>query len=65
MKINIKTGSGIKNVVISVSNGSQYNYNNSGSGINQTLTISGSPLTAYIYAYDYYGNVVYSGTIGC
>ena len=63
LKISIRTGSGVKNVAISVSNGSQYNYNNSGSGINQTLTLSGSPLTVYIYAYDYYGNTVYSGSL--
>ena len=65
MNISIKTGSGVKNVVISVSNGAKYEYNNNGNGINETLRVSGSGLSFDIKAYDHYGNTVYSGNVSC
>ncbi len=64
--VNIKAGSGVKSVIISVSDGSKYEYTNSGSGISKNLTFTGNKgysYTAYIYCYDYYNNLLQSTSI--
>ena len=61
--IKIKAGTGVKNVIISLSTGKKYEYTNDGSGINKTLTLSGGGVSAQIVAYDYYGYTVYSGSL--
>lgn len=63
--IKISTGSGIRNVVISGSDGTRYEYVNEGNGISRSLTISGGGGTTVfsIYSYDYYGNAVQSSML--
>ena len=61
--ISINAGSGVKNVVITLADGTRYEYVNNGGGINEKLAITGSGINATIKAYDYYGNIVYSGNI--
>ncbi|MBO4421123.1 MAG: S8 family serine peptidase [Lachnospiraceae bacterium] len=63
LNISINAGSGVKNVVIILSNGTRYEYTNNGYGINEKLSLSGSGITATITAYDYYGNIVYYGSL--
>lgn len=64
--VNIVAGNGVKCVVITISDGSRYEYTNSGSGINKSLTFTGNKgyiYTAYIYCYDYYNNLLQSTSI--
>lgn len=66
VSIKISAGTGIKNVIISGSDGTEYKYTNEGTGISKTLTLkgkSGSSTVLNIYSYDYYGNVVQSSTV--
>lgn len=66
LTVSIAAGNGIKSVVISISDGTKYEYKNDGNGINKSVTLkgkSGKTYTANIYSYDYNGNVISSSTV--
>ena len=63
LNISIVTGTGVKTVTVVLSDGRRYEYVNAGTGIVQNLSITGGNISAAIKAYDYYGNLVYSGNV--
>ena len=64
LNVSITAGSGVKNIVLMLSNGSREEFTNSGSGIAVNRSYQGGGITVSYTAYDYYGNIVSSGSVG-
>jgi len=62
IKVDINAGNGIQSVYVVVSDGRTYEYNDSGNGIKEILTLTGNGLRVNVNAYDAYGNLISSSS---
>ncbi|MCR5685059.1 MAG: S8 family serine peptidase [Lachnospiraceae bacterium] len=64
LNLSVVAGAGVKNIILVFSNGNREELVNNGSGINVTRSYQGGGITITYTAYDYYGNIVSSGSVG-